>query len=568
MMATATSFKIGQPVRWIPLDAAGRPCAELVTVIRSFENVARPDGSLNACAVLVNNRLASLDRLFAMDAPAIEIEKPVAVAKPTKKPAAAPAKRPATTDELLLENKPLRPAVPIPAAMACFPAIAPCEVLAFDFMNLLVRAWHAGKPTETHAVRSMFQTVANAVRTLRPQRIVFAMDGGHVHRSKLLPQYKAHRPPHDPNLIKQIELASEALRIAGIPAFRVQNWEADDVLASLVERCPAIVICSSDKDLLALHGRCRIFHPWTGGGFVDPESKLGIPAGQVTDFLAMCGDTSDGVPGVKGIGEKTALKLLQDHENLEAILVAAQMNQIPGAIGKHLREQRAAALLCQSVIQLRSSLPLPELLPWDPVPGYQQRLQSIGLGSVAGILDGLRQMFENTESENTPQSESPFLSASTGQEEQNGRDEFLHDQQELQPVQPSRSSPTESRKPLDTVLTAEPGSRSSEKMPAAGSAAIRVTRSITEPIRKNLNMVQRWDGPDKGMISCWESGREASPDRENPWKPETPNWFAWEQGRKWLDLDVFWYPPETEKPPTPKPPRHVPPSKRKSGSLF
>lgn len=562
MMAAATSFKIGQPVRWIPLDAAGRPCAELTTAIRSFEDVRQSDGSLNRCAILTNNRLASLDRLFAMDAPAIEIEKPATAPRPAKKPAA-----PSVAEKTKTRTTELKPAASPKAE-----AVAPCEVLAFDFMNLLVRAWHAGKPTETHAVRSMFQTVANAVRQLRPQRIVFAMDGGHVHRSKLLPEYKSHRPPHPPELKAQIELATEALRIAGIPAFRVQNWEADDVLASLVERCPAIVICSSDKDLLALHGRCRIFHPWTGGGFVDPETKLGLPAGQVTDFLAMCGDVSDGVPGVKGIGEKTALKLLQDHENLEAILVAAQMNQIPGAIGKHLREQRAAALLCQSVIQLRSSLPLPELLPWDTPVGFQQRLQSIGLGSVAAILDGISNFKSQISNVNTtkPQSESPLLSASTGQEEQNGRDEFLSDQQELQPVQPSRASQTESSLPSEPVVPAEPVSQRASTHLAGGSAAIRVTRSISEPIRRNLNMIQRWDLEDKGMISCWEAGREAAADPEKPniWKPETPNWFAFEQGRKGLDLDVFWYPPEAETPAAPKPPRHDPPQKRKAGSLF
>lgn len=539
----ATSFTIGQPVRWIPLDSAGRPCAELRTVIRSFEYVQRSDGSVNPCAVLFNNRLASLDRLFALDAPAIEIEKPAAAPKQTKKPAAAPARRPApTSGELLLENQPLRPAVPSAAAQACFPAVAPCHVLAFDFMNLLVRAFHAGKPTEIHAVKSMFQTVANAVRQLRPQRIVFAMDGGHVHRSKLLPQYKAHRPPHPPELKAQIELAKQAIELAAIPAFRVEGFEADDVLASLVERCPAIVICSSDKDLLSLHGRCRIFHPWTGGGFVDPVSKLGLPAGQVTDFLALCGDTADGVPGVKGIGEKTALKLLQDHENLEAILVAAQQNQIPGAIGKHLREQRAAALLCQSVIQLRSSLPLPELLPWNPVPGFQQRLQSIGLGSVAGILDGVVALISNPDSKetNTPPRES--VSASTGKDEP---DKMFDDGNPESPSAAATQNAT--------------GVTTARSVGTDGPVAF-VFRSITEPIRQNLNMVQRWDGPDKGLISCWEAGRQASGmDRENPWKSDSLNATAWNQGFNGQDLNVQLVSPE---------PETVPAKKSKTKGLF
>lgn len=438
-------------------------------------------------------------------------------------------------------------------------------------MNLFVRAWHAGKPTETHAVRSMFQTVAAAVRTLKPSRIVFAMDGGHVHRSKLLPQYKAHRPPHDANLIQQRALAEEAIRIAGIPAFRVQNWEADDVLASLVDRCPALVICSSDKDLLALHGRCRIFHPWSGGGFVDPETKLGLPAGQVADYLALCGDTSDGIPGVKGIGEKTAAALLADHGSLESILACAAMGKIPGAIGKKLNEQRDAALTCREVVQLRGSLPLPELLPWTPPVRFQNGLQAIGLGSVAGILDGLLTVLSTSENTTPQRSESPFLSAPTGQGEQSGRDEFRPDQPELQPVQPSRASQAESSLPPEPVVPAESSSRSAIAQPAAGPAAVRVTRSMSAPIRQGLTFAARWDAEDHGMISCWEAGREAT-DREepNPWKPETPAWFAWEQGRKGLDLDVFWYPQDFQHPKKEKPPRHDPPpqKRRSAGSLF
>lgn len=520
----ATSFIIGQPVRWIPLDPAGRPSAELQTSIRSFENVTRTDGSVNRCAVLQNNRLASLDRLFAMDAPAIEIEKPAAAPRPAKKPAAKSAAEKARTTEVK------------PAASPNSESVPPCEVLAFDFMNLLVRAFHAGKPTETHAVRSMFQTVANAVRQLRPQSIVFALDGGHVHRSKLLPEYKAHRPPHPPELKAQIELAKQAIRVAGIPAFCVEGFEADDVLASLVERCPAIVICSSDKDLLALHGRCRIFHPWTGGGFVDPETKLGIPAGQVTDFLALCGDTADGVPGVKGIGEKTALKLLQDHENLEAILVAAQMNQIPGAIGKHLREQRAAALLCQSVIQLRSSLPLPELLPWDPVPGFQQRLQSIGLGSVAGILDGVLAAISNLDSRKTTPPLRASVSASTGKDEP---DKMFDNGNPESPSAAATQNAT--------------GVTTARSVGTDGPVAF-VFRSISEPIRRNLNMIQRWDLEDKGMISCWEAGREAAgTDRENPWKPDSPNATAWNQGFQLQDLNVQLVNPELESKPAKTP---------------
>jgi len=452
----------------------------------------------------------------------------------------------------------------------------PCNVLAIDFLNVLVRAWHAGKPTETHAVRSLFQTVANAIRKLKPAHVVFAMDGGHDMRSELLPQYKAHRPPSDPGLTAQKQLAEDALKIAGFQTIRVQGWEADDVLASLAESFSDTVIISSDKDLLCMTGhgtRCRIYHPWKDGSFVTPEEKIGLPAGQITDFLALCGDTSDGIPGVIGIGEKTAVKLLQDHDSLEGILTAATLGTIKGAVGQKLKEQRDAALLCRRVVELNRYLPLPELSDWRPAAGWQLRLQDMRLGSVAAIvesLDGQRIGRDSVHEENTTtRSESPVLSAPIGQGEQSGRDESSPDQRGLQPVQPSRASQAESNLPPESVVPVEPGSGVVIAHAAAGSANVRVTRSITEPIRENLTMVQRWDGPDHGMISCWEAGREAV-DRgtENPWKAETCNWFAWEQGRKGLDLDVFWYPDRQTPSVKEKPPRHDPPKRRTAGSLF
>jgi 5'-3' exonuclease len=264
-----------------------------------------------------------------------------------------------------------------------------CGPLLIDFNNLLVRAWHAGVPSEIHAVKSMFLTVASAVRSLRPSGIVFCMDGGHDHRAKLYPAYKAHRPPSDPDLVRQRKLAMDAIDFAGLQLLRAGGFEADDVIATLAKRERAAVILSSDKDLLSLAGHARIYHPWGAGKFVTPEDVLGVPAGQVLDYLALCGDTTDGVPGVKGIGEKTAQKLLSEHSDLETILTKARFMHIPGTMGKNLRDGAADALLSQQLVQLVTNLQLAELQPWRPRHGWQQRLTEIRLGAIAGILDGI-----------------------------------------------------------------------------------------------------------------------------------------------------------------------------------
>lgn len=345
------------------------------------------------------------------------------------------------------------------------------NVLAIDFLNLLVRAWHAGKRNETHAVRSLFQTVANAIRNLSPSHVVFAMDGGHDARTKLLPSYKAHRPPSDPNLTSQKALAEQALSITGFQCVRIDGWEADDILASIGTKHTDVVICSSDKDLLALAGRCRIYHPWGTGSFVTPEEKIGLPAGQITDYLALCGDSSDGIPGVKGIGPTTAVQLLEAHDSLEGILSAAAAGRIKGAVGSKLKEQRSDALMCRQLVELNTALPLPQLRAWSLPAGWQNKLQDLRLGSVAAIVQTL--------SENSIAS----------------------------PPMP----------PEETVA--------------------RICRSIAEPIRTGLSMMARWHGPDRGLIHCWEQGRQLGA-AANPWSRQTPNAIAWRQGADGLDLDV------------------------------
>lgn len=373
-------------------------------------------------------------------------------------------------------------------------------------MNLLVRAFHAGKPTESHAVRSMFQTVANAVRALRPQRIVFAMEAGHRHRTAILPTYKAHRPPADPDLIRQRQLACDAIAAAGLQAVSVDGYEADDVLASIVRQYPGTVVTSCDKDLLCLSGRCRVFAPWGSGEFLSPESKLGIPAGQVTDYLALCGDASDGVPGVKGIGPKTAVELLQAHGNLEAILSAAKAGQVKGAVGRKLTDGFSDALKSHELVELVDSLPLPELQPWRPPAGWQNRLQDMRLGNVAGILESIVEHF------------SPFGGA-------------------IEPVSAATGK-------------AEPGELSERGNPDSPPRLI--TRSISEPIRpRHQGVTKYWNTPDKGIVLCWELGRLAAAAQEpaeSGWKQWSANHAAWMQGYRGEDLRIDSADPQYRKP--------------------
>lgn len=271
------------------------------------------------------------------------------------------------------------------------------NILCIDFLNLLVRAWHVpGNNSDGRAVRSMFQTVANAVRTLRPDKVVFCLDGGYDHRTAILSSYKKNRKPSDPDLIRQRELAVEAIRVAGFCAIGVVGFEADDVIATIARNNDGVVIASSDKDLLALGGMARIHHPWkdkkTGSviGFVTAEEKLNVCPGQVTDYLSLMGDASDGVPGCPGVGPKTAAKWMDKYNDLEGVLNAARLLHIIGAVGKNLRKHTPDVLIANSLVKMVDTLQLPEVTPWTPSTAWLQRLQDLSLSGVASVLEALQ----------------------------------------------------------------------------------------------------------------------------------------------------------------------------------
>ncbi|MEI8018578.1 MAG: 5'-3' exonuclease [Schlesneria sp.] len=275
-------------------------------------------------------------------------------------------------------------------------------VVIVDLMNVLVRAWFAGAPSQIHAVKSLLFTCANIIERLNPSHLLFAGDGGHVQRSRLYPDYKAHRPPKPDGLAEQIALADQALEAIGWPVIRAIGWEADDVAASLgvsiATKYSDAVICSCDKDLCQFVGYpgIQIYHPWGEGSFLSVQQireKFGINPDQIADYLALIGDTSDNIPGVNGIGPKTAAALLVRYGNLETVLEEARLLRIAGATCKKLREHAESARLSRRLIELERRIPIPD--DWkhwpatDPKSGWLESLRDIGLGSAARLLQEL-----------------------------------------------------------------------------------------------------------------------------------------------------------------------------------
>ncbi|MGC1272022.1 MAG: DNA polymerase I [Croceibacterium sp.] len=229
-------------------------------------------------------------------------------------------------------------------------------------------------------------------------------------RNDLYDLYKANRPPPPEDLVPQFPLIREATRAFSLPCIEEQGLEADDLIASYAKEATRrgwdVTIVSSDKDLMQLVGRCAEPHDGHEGGCIDmldtmknqridiPEviEKFGVPPELVGDVLALMGDAVDNVPGIYGIGPKTATKLIQDHGNLAGALDAAE-GMKPGKLRERLIEGRAMALLSRELVQLKEDCPLPmplddfklDAVPKEPLAAF---LAEHGFTSLLKRLDG------------------------------------------------------------------------------------------------------------------------------------------------------------------------------------
>jgi len=191
-------------------------------------------------------------------------------------------------------------------------------------------------------------------------------------RHKMYSEYKATRQKTPEDLHAQVPLVEELLTSLGIPSLRADGYEADDIIATLAQKCQAegrqCYIISSDKDLLQLVGNGTWeLRPVKGAldqngipyelvGPKEVKTEWGVNPGKVLDLLSLTGDSSDNVPGVKGVGEKTAVKLMGRYGSLDEIY--KNIAGIEGAIGKKIAEGKESAYFSKSLIKLDDQVPL------------------------------------------------------------------------------------------------------------------------------------------------------------------------------------------------------------------
>ena len=243
--------------------------------------------------------------------------------------------------------------------------------------------------TQINAVRGFCDGLSTLLRNRRPTGLICAIDANWRPdwRVKLLPSYKAHRVAADGGeeepeaLGHQVEIILQLLARLGIPTVGAEGFEADDVLATLATRqAGPVEVVTGDRDLLQLVDDS---HPirviYIGRGIAKAETfddaavrqRFGVGAAQYADFAVLRGDTSDGLPGVKGIGDKTAAKLITEHGDLAALQAAVATNE--EAFTARVRNGLPAAAeylaVAPEVVRTVTNLPIPAItadLPTEP----------------------------------------------------------------------------------------------------------------------------------------------------------------------------------------------------------
>ncbi len=248
-------------------------------------------------------------------------------------------------------------------------------------------------------------------RAVGPTHLAVILDKGSTSfRNDLYEQYKANRPEPPEDLVPQFPLIRDATRAFSLACIEEDGLEADDLIASYARAATRrgwdVTIVSSDKDLMQLVGRCAEPDEGLEGGCIDmldtmknqridiPEvvEKFGVVPEKLGDVLALMGDSVDNVPGIFGIGLKTATNLIQEHGSLAAALDAAE-GMKPSKLRERLIEGREMALLSRVLVQLKEDCPLPQPLedfrldgvPSEPLAAFLTRH---GFTSLLKRLDG------------------------------------------------------------------------------------------------------------------------------------------------------------------------------------
>ncbi len=249
-------------------------------------------------------------------------------------------------------------------------------IYILDSYGLIYRAYYAlfshplvNKDNQNiSAVVIFFKNLLALISKYKPKYLAAAFDSRTpTFRHQRYPQYKANRAKTPEDLHAQVPWIEDILSSFGIPILQKDGFEADDVIATVSKKClqenKQIRILSGDKDLMQLvDSHCQIMKPdkanggWIVSGVEEVTQEWGVPPGSLLDLLSLTGDAADNVPGVKGVGDKTAVKLIKEYGTLENIY--QHDLEIKGALGEKIRNDKENAFFSKELITLKDDVPV------------------------------------------------------------------------------------------------------------------------------------------------------------------------------------------------------------------
>lgn len=248
------------------------------------------------------------------------------------------------------------------------------KLAIIDGSSLLYRAFYALPPTmtspdgvPTNAVYGFLRMLLSLYRELDPAYVAVTFDKDRqTFRTEMYDGYKATRKPAPAELVPQFDLILEVMHVMGVAVYSLSGYEGDDVLGTLSARYEKelpVAIVTGDRDALQLASdRTTVYLTQKGISSMSEmtpkavEEKYGITPSQVIDMKALMGDTADNIPGVPGIGEKTALKLLTQYKTLDNLY--AHVDEIKGAQGKKLAAGKDMAYLSYKLAAIKRDVPM------------------------------------------------------------------------------------------------------------------------------------------------------------------------------------------------------------------
>jgi DNA polymerase-1 len=290
------------------------------------------------------------------------------------------------------------------------------KLLLIDGNAIFHRAFHAlplltdAHGNVTNAVFGFTKMLFEIIKKEKPDYLTIAFD----HKDKTFrhhefTEYKANRAAPPPELYPQLPLLLKLLAVFDIPIFQQSGFEADDIIGTLATQAERVdqlktLILTGDKDAFQLvSGQVNVIVPIKGISEIatyDPagvEKRMGLKPEQIVDYKALRGDASDNIPGVKGIGEKQAVELLQKYENLDNVY--KHLDELKPAQRQKLQDNKETAYLSQKMATIIRDMPIKldlqacRLHTW-PVEKTREALTELGFKSLLKNLNELSLLFE------------------------------------------------------------------------------------------------------------------------------------------------------------------------------